>query len=121
MSLLSISILSYNRIPLLISSLENLVNGIVEQNLIDEICIEIYDNCSEINLLNRLEKFICESNLQFNIIKLFKNSSNKGYALNLVRAITNSNSTYTWTFSDDDFIISHHHFPTNHGHFYPAF
>ena len=76
----SISILSYNRIPLLINNLENLVKGIEQQNLLDEICIEIYDNCSEESLLNQLENFIFESKLKVNLIKLYKNSYNKGYA-----------------------------------------
>lgn len=104
MTLLSISILSYNRINLLIDSLEKLIKGIDYHKISNEICIEIYDNCSKKDLVNKLEEFIFRSNLKKNLIKLYKNSSNKGYAKNLARAISNSKSLYTWTFSDDDFI-----------------
>jgi glycosyltransferase involved in cell wall biosynthesis len=96
---LSIVIPTYNRENFLSSTLENLINQVINGDLSKEICITVIDNYSTDGSSN-----ICEQYSQYEFFTYIKNESNIGATLNITKAAKLGKGIYSWVLFDDDWI-----------------
>ena len=99
---LSIAIPTYNRINYVDESIENILKQIIDAELENDICIDVFDNCSKDNTYHILKKKYEHNENVF----IHQSDSNKGADVNIQRCIYNSSSErYVWLLSDDDVVL----------------
>jgi glycosyltransferase involved in cell wall biosynthesis len=101
MSLLTIVIPHYNRLPYLSLCLKSVGNSIGKNW--DKTNIVVFDDCSYINEINKvISDFIAE--FPEVSIKLIHNKSKQGIAKAIVESVSFSDSKYTWVVGSDDLL-----------------
>ena len=96
--LLSFAIPTWNRGKYIKSTIDSIINQIVQQKIGIEIFVS--DNDSKDDTHEILKHY---SN-KYNFFRYKINEQNLGFDLNLINAIENSKGKYVWTFSDDDLL-----------------
>ena len=97
MKTLTICIPTYNRVELLKSSIDSILNAIKFANF--NVDIIISDNCSHDNT----ESFCLELTNNYSFIHYYKNKENV-VDLNFYLAVQKSNTDFVWIFGDDDIL-----------------
>lgn len=97
MKTLTICIPTYNRVELLKSSIDSILNAIKFANC--NVDIIISDNCSHDNT----ESFCLELTNNYSFIHYYKNKENV-VDLNFYLAVQKSNTDFVWIFGDDDIL-----------------
>lgn len=96
--MVTFAIPTYNRAEYLRITLEQIIEEISNVSINAEVVVS--DNGSSDNTSEILEEF----RKRYAFFRYFKNSTNLGFDLNLIKAIKHSHGEYVWTFSDDDLI-----------------
>lgn len=100
--ILTINIPTYNRGIKALFQLENVFFQIVE-NKLDNVSIQVMDNCSTDNTEHLIKSFILEHDPYEKTIKYKKNPKNIGFDGNIVSCFNQSDSDYVWFLADDDY------------------
>ncbi|MCJ7571851.1 MAG: glycosyltransferase [Candidatus Thermoplasmatota archaeon] len=98
--LLSICIPTWNRAPILETTLNNIITQALEFKDKVEICIS--NNGSTDNTRKLVMKF---KEKYPDLIKYNENKKNLGFDINLLKVIDMASGNFVWTLSDDDFIV----------------
>lgn len=102
MKLLSISVITYNRVGFLVNIINSIVNQVRNGGFQDKIELVISDNCSS----DSTEEFMLNSISTNNDINIVynRNEVNLGAVRNLTKALECSTSRYWMFFGDDDLL-----------------